>query len=208
MKHAVKRFFNYFFLILGVLFFLGWITWYGFNHYVESIPNQITDQELVLIKNRLEDAKELTTMKYHYTNMGHFEKQKAIKNWKIPFTESKFMLTYSGVIHTGVDLEKLEFSSDGEQLVVEVPQAKILAHEVNEDSVDILDEDGSIFNPIKVDDVVALQGDLKKEMENEALANGLLTETQNYSQNQIKDLITDMLQAVNPEIQLTIETAS
>ncbi|MGF3141057.1 DUF4230 domain-containing protein [Facklamia sp. P13064] len=208
MKQALKTFLNYFFLLVGILFFVAWIGWYGFNHFVHSISNQVTDQELVLIKNRLEDSQELTTMKYHYTNMGKFEKHKTIKSWEIPFTESEFMMTYSGIIHTGVELGKIDVISNEENLVVKVPQAKILAHEVEDDSIEIIDEEGSLFNPIKVDDVVSLQSDLKKEMEKQALSKGLLKEAQNYSQSQIEKLLTDMLKTIDPEIQLTIETAS
>ncbi|SDF85010.1 Protein of unknown function [Facklamia miroungae] len=200
-------FFRYFFLTIGILSFTVWAVFYGLGHYVQSIPNDLSQQEIQMVKNRLEQSQELTTMKYHYTNMGHYEKQKALKNWKIPFTETEFILSYAGVIHAGVDLNEVDLKTSDNELIIKLPKAKLLAHEVDNDSIEILDEEKSIFNPLQVSDVTNLQTDLKKEMEKEAVANGLLEEAQAYSKEQVSILLQEILESINPELELKIEVA-
>ncbi|MGF3066263.1 DUF4230 domain-containing protein [Facklamia sp. P12950] len=179
----------------------------GFGPFSSIFPQDVTSKDMELLKTRLEESQELTTMKYHYTNMAHFEKQKAIENWKIPFTESEFIYSYTGVIHAGIDLKEIKLDSKDKQVIVTIPKAKILAHQVNDDSLKIIDEDRSFINPFKLSDITDFQAELNAQMEADALGNGLLTEAQEYSKVQVKNLFFDMIRSINPDIELKIEVA-
>lgn len=142
-----------------------------------------------LIANKLEEARELTTLKYQYTNMGQFENQNTFYGYKIPFTGKKFILTYDGVIHAGVHLEDLEIEVKGKSIHIHLPPAQILSHEIDEDSLQVYDEKNSIFNPIKVEDYANFSKDQKGKMEERAIRHGLLTEAQNEAQKAIVDIL-------------------
>lgn len=143
-----------------------------------------------LINNRLEDAKELTTLKYHYTNMGQFQNQSDFYGWKVPFTTKSFIVSYDGVINAGVDLEGATVNVTGKKIQIKLPHAKILSHEIYEDSLQVFLEKDSIFNPIKISDYNDFSMDQKKVVEEKAIDKGLLAEADKRSQEAIKDILS------------------
>lgn len=88
-----------------------------------------------LIQNRIESAKELTSLKYSYTNMGQFENSNKFYGYDIPFTQKKFIVSYDGVISCGVDLDKMQVEVSGKNINIKLPKSKILSHEIYEDSL-------------------------------------------------------------------------
>lgn len=142
-----------------------------------------------LINNRLEDAKELTTLKYHYTNMGQFQNQSDFYGWKVPFTTKSFIVSYDGLINAGVDLQEATVNVTGKKIQITIPHAKILSHEIYEDSLQVFLEKDSIFNPIKISDYNDFSLDQKKVVEEKAIEKGLLTEADKKSEEAIKDII-------------------
>ena len=142
-----------------------------------------------LINNRLEDAKELTTLKYHYTNMGQFQNQSDFYGWKVPFTTKSFIVSYDGLINAGVDLQEATVNVTGKKIQITIPHAKILSHEIYEDSLQVFLEKDSIFNPIKISDYNDFSLDQKKVVEEKAIDKGLLTEADKKSEEAIKDIL-------------------
>lgn len=142
-----------------------------------------------LINNRLEDAKELTTLKYHYTNMGQFQNQSDFYGWKVPFTTKSFIVSYDGLINAGVDLQEATVNVTGKKIQITIPHAKILSHEIYEDSLQVFLEKDSIFNPIKISDYNDFSLDQKKVVEEKAIEKGLLTEADKKSEEAIKDIL-------------------
>ncbi|MFR8926576.1 DUF4230 domain-containing protein [Peptoniphilus senegalensis] len=147
-----------------------------------------------LIYNKLVSVKELTTLKYHYTNMGQFENQNTFYGYKIPFTSKKFIVAYDGVIHAGVDLEKMEVNLTKEEIQVKIPPAKILSHEIYEDSLKVFDERESIFNRIDIEDYNDFSKDQKKDVEETAIKKGLLKDADEEAKEAIEEtLLSDTL---------------
>ncbi|MBS4882957.1 MAG: DUF4230 domain-containing protein [Peptoniphilus harei] len=142
-----------------------------------------------LIFNKLVSAKELTTLKYHYTNMGQFENQNTFYGYKIPFTSKKFIVSYDGLINAGVDLEKMKVELHDKSIEIKIPPAKILSHEIYEDSLKVFDERESIFNRIDIEDYNNFSKDQKKEVENNAIKRGLLKEADEESKKAIEELL-------------------
>ena len=95
---------------------------------------------------------------------------------KLPFTTKSFIITYDGQIKAGVDLSKAQIDISGKTITVTLPDAQILSHEIDEDSIEVFDESTSIFNPLKVEDYTAFNKDQKSRMEKKAQEKGLLTE--------------------------------
>ena len=130
----------------------------------------------VVLENRLTAISELATVTYSYTNMAQFESSNDFYGMKVPFTTKKFILTYDREIKAGVDLSLARVELRGTEVRVELPEAAILSHSIDEDSVEVFDEKTSIFNPFTVEDFTAFRQDQQQEMERRALEKGLLEE--------------------------------
>ncbi|MEW4353446.1 DUF4230 domain-containing protein [Streptococcus pneumoniae] len=142
-----------------------------------------------LIKNRLEGAKELVTTKYYYTNVGSFENHQDFYGWKVPFTTKKFILSYDGVIHAGIDLDEMTVEVKGKTIQLTLPEAKILSHEIDDSSIKVFDEKNSIFNNIQIEDYTSFAKGQKEKLEKEAIEKGLYTKTVEDAETALKDLL-------------------
>lgn len=168
-------------LVLGcALFFAGML-----KTKKEMTPEMTTE----LINNRLEEAKELTTTKYYYTNMGQFENQNDFYGWKVPFTTKSFIVSYDGIIHAGVNLENAVVGFGNNRIDIQIPSSTILSHEIKEESLKVFLEKDTIFNPIKIEDYNDFSKDQKKVVEEKAIKNGLLTEANEKAEKTIKELL-------------------
>ena len=127
-----------------------------------------TEMSAVVLENRLTEISELATITYSYTNMAEFENSRDFYGVKLPFTTKSFIITYDGEINAGVDLSKAEVSVRGTRVNITLPEAEILSHQIDEDSIEVFDETTSIFNPLKVEDYQAFNKDQKKKMEEKA----------------------------------------
>lgn len=170
-----------FLLVLGCALFFGGML----KMKKDMTPKMTTD----LINNRLEEAKELTTLKYHYTNMGQFENQNDFYGWKVPFTTKSFIVSYDGTIHAGVNLEKAVVGFGNNRIDIQIPNSTILSHEIDEESLQVFLEKDTIFNPIKIEDYNDFSKDQKKVVEEKAIKNGLLTEANEKAEKTIKELL-------------------
>ena len=168
-------------LVLGcALFFAGML-----KTKKEMTPEMTTE----LINNRLEEAKELTTTKYYYTNMGQFENQNDFYGWKVPFTTKSFIVSYDGIIHAGVNLENAVVDFGNNRIDIQIPSSTILSHEIKEESLKVFLEKDTIFNPIKIEHYNDFSKDQKKVVEEKAIKNGLLTEANEKAEKTIKELL-------------------
>ncbi|MDE6314650.1 MAG: DUF4230 domain-containing protein [Lachnospiraceae bacterium] len=127
--------------------------------------------DLSLITNELRTMGELTTVEYLYTDAGKFTDLKQIKGIDIPLTTKSFLIKWNGVIKAGLDVTEIKIYTEenAKTIVVQIPQAEILSHEIDNDSLETLDEHNNIFNKITVDDVNSFIGESKKFMEQRAI---------------------------------------
>lgn len=189
MKKSLKAFG---FFVLGALV-VGLIFIGGNQFFSKEEESDITS---TLLKNQIQSALELTTTKYVYTNAGSFENQKNFYGWDVPFTRSHFIVTYDGTIHSGIDLEEVDVQISGQNIQVTLPEAKVLSHEIDDNSLEVLDENSSTFNKIEVKDFQDFASNQKEKVEQDAIDNGLLEETQEQTKKGIQSILE-----VNPEIE-------
>lgn len=141
------------------------------------------------IKETLMEVEELTTTKYFYTSMGTFENQSDFYGIKIPLTLKKFIISFEGTISAGVDLTGMDVRVEDGKILIDLPEAKILSHEIDENSIKIYDEKSSVFNPLKVEDYSAFRQDQKEEREKEALKKGLLSQAEKKAKDAIREIL-------------------
>ena len=149
--------------------------------------------DAVVLETQIRDISELASVTYTYTNMAQFESSNDFYGVKIPFTTKSFILTYDGTIKAGVDLSQATVDMEGSTVRITLPQAAILSHEIDEDSVEVFDEKTSIFNPFTVEDFTAFQADQKAAMEERALSSGLLEEARAKAVSGVEQLLSAAL---------------
>lgn len=149
--------------------------------------------DAVVIGNQLSQISELATVSYQYTNMAQFSSSNDFYGVTIPFTTKKFILTYDGEIKAGADLSQVKVDVADTVVTVTLPPARILSHEIEEDSIEVFDEKTSIFNPFTVEDFSSFQADQKAEMERKALEKGLLDQAAEKTESSVKALLEPLL---------------
>ncbi len=143
------------------------------------------------VEAALKEAKELTTLKYHYKNIASFENSQQFQGMKIPFTTKKFLYTYEGEIHAGVDLDeaKVRVNEEAKTINVSLPETKILSHDIDEDSVMVYDDKDSIFNQLELEDYSNFRKEEEAKVEKEAIDKGLLVEAKDQTIKAVKELL-------------------
>lgn len=157
-----------------------------------SVKPKITS---TLLEDQIQSVRELSTIKYHYTNVGAFEHQSEFYGFKIPLTYKKFIISYDGEITAGIILDNSKITVEGDSIIIDLPPAQILSHEIDEDSLKIFDEQASIFNPLKLDDYSTFRKDQMLEMEGKAIDKGVLVEAEKDAKKAVEEILN-----VNPEI--------
>lgn len=165
----------------------------GYFFGTRGSEDQVEELSAVVLENQMVEMSELVSVTYAYTNMAKYESAKELYGVKLPLTTNGFILTYDGVIQAGVDLKKASVELNGTQVNVTLPEAVILSHEIDEDSVEIYDETTSIFNPFTVEDYTAFYKGQKEEMEKKAQEKGLLKDAASQAEENIKMLLESSL---------------
>ncbi|MBQ3931068.1 MAG: DUF4230 domain-containing protein, partial [Firmicutes bacterium] len=127
-----------------------------------------------------------------YTNTASQESSLKIKDWTVPFTTKRFLVRYDGEIKAGVDLSKVSVTVTENAVEITMPKAAILSHEIDEKSLEVLDETKNLFNRIQIEDYNTFQTEQKKICEEYALERGLLDKAYDNA----KKVITEMIHTV------------
>ena len=152
--------------------------------------------ELDVLYEELQGIAELATVEYLFTDAARYSDSMQIGNWNIPGTEKSFTMKWDGVIKAGIQADQVVIDVDEDQKVITVtlPAAQILSYEVDNETIEILDEKNNVFNPISVEDKVELDAATENEMKDRAVRQGLLEQARENAQ----DIITGLLTAYEP----------
>lgn len=167
-----------------------------------SSGNERQELSAGVVQSQITEIAELATVTYSYTELGQYESSKEFYGTKVPFTTNKFILTYDGVIKAGVDVGKAQIEEKGGTITVRLPQAQVISHEIDENSVKVFDEKTSIFNQFTVEDYTAFYADQKKSVEEKAISKGLLTEARSQA---VKAVTAALEPLVGEDGQLVVE---
>ena len=154
----------------------------------------------------LNEITELNVLEYKYSKVGKFENSLSINGWTIPLTKKDFLLTYSGELKAGVNLEEAKIDLETNKIIVHLPSVEITSNVIDEESIEVYDENSNIFNPIKVSDYTKFATSQKDLVEEEAIEDGLLSEASTKAVNVVKNLLL-MIPDVkeNYEIEVTFK---
>jgi hypothetical protein len=149
--------------------------------------------DISLIKSEIENIGELATVEYLYTDAGKFEDPAELFGHDLPFsfTTKHFIAKWDGVIKAGINLSDVtvEVNKFAKEITIHLPDAKILSHEIDQDSIETLDQKNGLFNPIEIEDVRTFDAVSKEAMEARVIENGLLDKAFENAKNIIQKLI-------------------
>jgi len=144
------------------------------------------------IEGNIKDIGELATAEYGYSIAQTANKpNKNVAGFEIPFTSSKVMYSYEGLIKAGIDFNEIEVTVNEANMTVfiELPDAEMLSSEVYFDSLIVYDEKYSPFNTFEFSDMNLSLTALKKAAEETALSNGLLVRAADNAQSIIRTTV-------------------
>lgn len=131
---------------------------------------------------------ELATQEVYCNEIGTSEKPaKQIFNVDIPFTSSKCIYTCGVTVKAGCDFSEITWDENNNVVKVKLPAMRILDSEIDNDSYAVYDEDSSVFNPIKSEDVNLSFKELKAQADADAEKTGILTKATENAETLIKD---------------------
>jgi len=144
------------------------------------------------IEAQINKIGELASVEYKYTNADLVKDSLKIKNWNVPFTTKRFIVRYTGIIKAGYETSEIKAKVGEGKIYITLPKAKILSHEIDEKSLEVLDESKNIFNPITIEDYNSFQITQKEFTEEKAISDGLFNE----AENNVKEMINLAISSV------------
>lgn len=156
------------------------------------------------LTQQLQEVNDLATMQYNYSKVGKFENSLTLNGWDIPLTKKSFLLTYSGQLKAGINMEKIQVEVKDNKITVLLPEVQVLSNVIDEKSIEVYDESKNIFNPISIEDYTAFATQQKDKVEDEAIENGLLSEAATKAQSAIRKFL-NMVPEIKENYQIEVE---
>lgn len=177
---------------------------------IKKLVLLIKEVNISYINSEIQNIGELATVEYLYTNAGKFEDAKELFDIKVPFTTKYFIAKWDGIIKAGIDITQVvaKENKEAKKIIVSIPNAQILSHEIDEKSIETLDERDGLFNKLTVENTREFDAVCKEDMELRAVENGLLEKALENAKGIIAGLIcTDNLieQGYSVEFELVEE---
>lgn len=154
---------------------------------LDPVTPEIVQKVLI---SKTSDISELASAEYIFTNAARFTDTAHIVKILDWMTKKSFVQKWDGKIKAGINVDELKVSIKDKTITITMPYPKILSYEIDYNSVEVLDEQNNIFNPITVDDKVNFDRETKFSMEARAVENGLLTRAEANAKSVIKNLLT------------------
>jgi len=144
-----------------------------------------------IVKLGFDNIGKLETQAAYFTNVQTIEKARDIWGWTVPFTSSKYIFSYDGVVRAGINFEDVGVRVDELTHTVHItlPEVEITDISIDPNSLKLYDESKNIFSPLKLDDVNNSLLKVEEEAEKQAIGNRILESAQENA----KTLITGLL---------------
>lgn len=146
--------------------------------------------DVEILMEEITQINELATASQSYTVVEKVESNsKLFDTIDIPFSENFFILTYTGEVKAGVNLDEAQVSLEGATVKVVLPRAAVLSDAIDTSSFNVLHEQNNFINPIGVEDVTQYIDKSRQEAEAAAIGGAVLSEAQANAESSIKALL-------------------
>ena len=154
-----------------------------------------------VVTDELRRIAELTVMEYDYKDAVNFKDGLKIGQISIPIplTQKEAVMTYEGRIRIGIDAKELEIRTDSgpdgsiRKVTMMIPETKILSHEMDRESFDLILEKSGIMNGISTDDYNLLETTARERIEERVRSSDLFER----AEEQLKEVLTRYLAALH-----------
>ena len=154
-----------------------------------------------VVTDELRKIAELTVMEYDYKDAVNFKDGLKIGQISIPIplTQKEAVMTYEGRIRIGIDAKELEIRTDSgpdgsiRKVTVMIPETKILSHEMDRESFNLILEKSGIMNGISTDDYNLLETTARERIEERVRSSDLFER----AEEQLKEVLTRYLAALH-----------
>lgn len=165
--------------------------------------NRLSGQEF---QHTLMNISTLNSAEYHYTHVESYDSGNRKILWdrfEIPLSKSEGVYSYDGKITAGIDFSQIEVNIDNKNksIIISLPKSDITGSELDTGSMKSYYEKNNLFNPMNAAAFSNMIEDIKKEEEEKAKTNGLLTWADNNAQNLIKNFIENTYDTNGYEIE-------
>jgi len=147
----------------------------------------------------------MATIEYKYMGDAEYDGgAKKIFDKEIPFTSKSMQVRYEGIVKLGADLSKIKVEQDEEndKVVITVPHSKILSHEIDNDTWEIVDVQNGLFNRVSLEDNNEFVKQQKKKIADEIKAGDLLDQADEKTVQQLKNFLAMTYSDLEVEIKV------
>lgn len=184
-------------VVLCVLLFVSLIgNFVLYKHSQESDEQSISGK---IIGESVSALSQLTTTEYDYTIIDEYSDNRELDflfvDTNVPFTEKSLIISFDGIIKYGVDLSEIGtpvIDDENKTITIEMPKIIMISHEIDEDSIQYLDEKDGLFNRVKPSDSDQLQKENKLKAEKQAIERGIIKKVQENTEKVLGTFIPAM----------------
>ena len=187
-------------LIVIALAFVGGfaVGVYYTNNHGDHYSSQTIEEKIIGIS-------ELAALEWDYTDEGEYTGDpKQVLGFNIPFTKKSMRIQYSGTVKMGPDLQgnmKVDLDDAANAAKITIPHSKILSHEINEDSIQVIYIKNGIFNSVTPKNANELRKEMKEKKEKSIRQGDLL----DLADTKAIEQITTFLNSVYPDLEVEVE---
>ena len=170
----------------------------------DFLPLDKATYDMDILKEQITEISEMATLEYRYSGKATYDGGSLkLLGKNIPFTAKSMVVYYEGIVKLGSDLSGIEIEPGAEknQIIVTIPHSKILSHEIDEDTWEVLDVKNGLFNKVTLEDngefVKAQKKAREKEIKN--------SELPGQADEKMISQLTGFLQMAYPDIQVEVK---
>lgn len=160
---------------------------------VEKIVEVEKEISAESIEDGLNDMGVLLTGEYYFTEVVSFSSIKKFLSTDInlPFTESAYLASYSGVVNAGIDFSAVTVEKDDEakHITVHIPKAEIQNIDIDPNSFELYSEKVGLGNPFSAEDFNNSLIELENTAGTKAVERGLLDRADENAETLIESFI-------------------
>ena len=171
---------------------------------LDFLPLDKATYDMDMLKEQITEISEMATLEYRYSGKATYDGGSLTLFGKnVPFTAKSMIVYYEGIVKLGSDLSGIEIEpgSEKNQIVVTIPHSKILSHEIDEDTWEVLDVKNGLFNKVTLEDNGEFVKAQKKAREKEINKGDLPSQADEKMVSQL----TGFLQMAYPDIQVEVK---
>ena len=143
----------------------------------------------------LRNIGELATQAGYFTNVQTIMNSREVFGVTIPFTQSKYIFSYNGIVKAGFNFSDVHVDKDDvhKKLIVTLPEAYILSAQIDENTFKVYDESRNVFTPLKLEKINQSLVELKEQAKKNAIANGILEAARSNAEILLKGFLGSFL---------------